>query len=126
MKWDFKQQRNISSVFYHFLIVLGAFLRNFKVVTQLNLEHVSKNLKFFSLKFNMVCMFWIVLMCWCQKLFLKNKKTSFTCILARKVIWKTPATILSNTPLVSQLNFSQFSKNWNFSIKLLFWDSIRS
>jgi len=24
--------------------------------------------------FNMVCMFWIVLMCWCQKWFLKNKK----------------------------------------------------
>jgi hypothetical protein len=31
----------------------------------------SKNLIFFLLKFNM---FWIVLMCWCQKWFLKNKK----------------------------------------------------
>jgi hypothetical protein len=34
----------------------------------------SKILKFFLLKFNMVYMFWIVLMCWCQKWFLKNKK----------------------------------------------------
>ena len=56
-----------------------------------------KNLIFFLLKFNMVCMFWIILMCWCQKWFLKNKKKSFTCILARKVIWKTPATTLPNT-----------------------------
>jgi len=37
MKSGFEQQRNISSVFYPFLVVLGAFLRNFKVVTQLNL-----------------------------------------------------------------------------------------
>jgi hypothetical protein len=29
---------------------------------------------FFLLKFNMVCMVWIVLMCWCQKYFLKNKR----------------------------------------------------
>jgi hypothetical protein len=58
----------------------------------------SKNLNFFFLlKFNMVCMFWIVLMCWCQKWFLKNKKISLTCILARKVIWKAPATTLPNT-----------------------------
>jgi len=33
-----------------------------------------KNLNFFLLKFNMVCMFWIFLMCWCQKWFLKNEK----------------------------------------------------
>jgi hypothetical protein len=46
------------------------------------------------LKFNM---FWIVLMCWCQKWFLKNEKTSLVCILTRKVIWKTPATTLPNT-----------------------------
>jgi hypothetical protein len=29
---------------------------------------------FFLLKFNMICTFWIVLMCWCQNWFLKNKK----------------------------------------------------
>ena len=56
-----------------------------------------KNLIFFLQKFNMVYMFWIVLMCWCQKWFLKNKKTSLTCILARKVIWKALATTLPNT-----------------------------
>jgi len=33
-----------------------------------------KNSIFFLLKFNMICTFWIVLMCWCQKWFLKNKK----------------------------------------------------
>jgi hypothetical protein len=33
-----------------------------------------KNLIFFLLKFNMICMFWIVLMCWCQKWFLKIEK----------------------------------------------------
>jgi hypothetical protein len=29
---------------------------------------------FFLLKLSAVCTFWIVLMCWCQKWFLKNKK----------------------------------------------------
>jgi hypothetical protein len=58
---------------------------------------VPKKINFFSLKFNMVCMFWIVLMCWCQKWFLKNEKTSLACILTWKVIWKVPATTLSNT-----------------------------
>ena len=52
---------------------------------------------FFLLKLSTVCTFWIVLMCWCQKWFLKNKKTSLACISARKAIWKAPATTLSNT-----------------------------
>ena len=52
---------------------------------------------FFLLKFNMVCMFWIVLMCWYQKWFLKNKKTSLACISAQKVIWKATATTLPST-----------------------------
>jgi len=52
---------------------------------------------FFLLKFNMVCTFWIVLMCWCQKWFLKNKKTSLACISAQKVIWKATATTLPST-----------------------------
>jgi len=50
----------------------------------------------------MVCAFWIVLMCWCQKWFLKNKKISLACILARKIIWKAPTTTLSNTLLASK------------------------
>jgi hypothetical protein len=55
------------------------------------------NFFFFLLKFNMVCTFWIVLMCWCQKWFLKNKKTSLACISAQKVIWKATATTLPST-----------------------------
>jgi len=55
-----------------------------------------KSLIFFLLKFNMVGMFWIVLMCWYQKWFLKNKKTSLACISAWKVIWKAIVTTLSN------------------------------
>ena len=55
---------------------------------------------FFLLKLNAVCTFWIVLMCWCQKWFLKNKKTSLACISARKAIWKAPATTLPNTLLI--------------------------
>jgi hypothetical protein len=57
---------------------------------------------FFFKKFNMVCAFWIVLMCWYQKWFLKNKKTSLICILVRKIIWKAPTTTLSTTLLASK------------------------
>jgi hypothetical protein len=35
-------------------------------------------------------------MCWCQKWFLKNKKTSLACILTRNIIWKAPTTTLPN------------------------------
>ena len=60
-------------------------------------ERVFLKIKnFFLLKFNMVYMFWIVLMCWCQKWFLKNEKTLLACILTRKIIWKALATTLSN------------------------------
>ena len=62
---------------------------------------VSSKFKFFFLlKLSTVCTFWIVLMCWCQKWFLKNKKTSLACISARKAIWKAPATTLPNTLLI--------------------------
>jgi hypothetical protein len=44
----------------------------------------------FLLKFNMVCTFWIVLMCWYQKWFLKNEKTSLTCISVQKIFEKQP------------------------------------
>jgi hypothetical protein len=64
---------------------------------------------FFLLKFNMVCTFWIVLMCWCQKWFLKNKKTSLACILARKVIWKAFTITLPNMLYVGCIGFSFFA-----------------
>ena len=54
---------------------------------------------FFLLKLSLVCTFWIILMCWCQKWFLKNKKTSLACISAQKAIWKATATTLPNTLL---------------------------
>jgi len=66
---------------------------------------------FFLLKLNMVCTFWIVLMCWCQKWFLKNKKKSLACISARKAIWKAPATTLPNT-LLGWLIKSHFILYW--------------
>jgi len=56
---------------------------------------------FFLPKLSAVCTFWIVLMCWCQKWFLKNEKTSLACISARKAIWKASATTLPNTLQVS-------------------------
>jgi len=55
---------------------------------------------FFLLKLSAVCTFWIVLMCWYQKWFLKNKKTSLACISARKAIWKATTTTLPNTLLI--------------------------
>jgi len=58
----------------------------------------SSNFKFFFLlKLSAVCTFWIILMCWYQKWFLKNKKTSLTCISARKAIWKATTTTPPNT-----------------------------
>jgi len=62
----------------------------------------SANFKFFFflLKLSAVCTFWIVLMCWYQKWFLKNKKTSLVCISARKAIWKATITTLPNTLLI--------------------------
>ena len=52
---------------------------------------------FLLLKLSSVCTFRIVLMCWYQKWFLKNKTTSLACISARKAIWKATATTLPNT-----------------------------
>jgi hypothetical protein len=52
---------------------------------------------FILLKLSVVCIFWIILMCWCQKWFLKNKKTSLAYISARKAIWKATTTTLPNT-----------------------------
>ena len=67
---------------------------------RLNLRLTKFQLLFFLLKLSAVCTFWIVLMCWCQKWFLKNEKTSLTCISARKAIWKATTTTLPNTLLV--------------------------
>jgi hypothetical protein len=38
----------------------------------------------------MVCTFWIVLMCWYQKWFLNNEKTSLACIWHKKLFEKYP------------------------------------
>jgi hypothetical protein len=83
------------------------------------------NLIFFF--FSAVCTFWIVLICWCQKWVLKNKKTSLTCISARKAIWKAPATTLPNT-LVESLRFDVsltnliHTKKWSHPV----WSSLKS
>jgi len=66
---------------------------------------------FFLLKLSAVCTFWIVLMCWCQKWFLKNKKTSLACISAQKAIWKAPATTLPNTlKIIAKTHVNNFLK----------------
>jgi hypothetical protein len=60
----FSLKKNNSSWKSSLLYVVGCLvLRNFKFF-------------FFLLKLSTVCTFWIVLMCWCQKWFLKNEKTS--------------------------------------------------
>ena len=55
------------------------------------------------------------------KIILKNKKTSLTCILARKVIWKAPATTLPNMLLVFIRNASKF-----IILSIVFWPSLNS
>jgi hypothetical protein len=50
----------------------------------------QKILNFFLLKFNMVCTFWIVLMCWCQKWFLKNEKNHWHAFWHEKLFEKHP------------------------------------
>jgi hypothetical protein len=67
------------------------------LVLRLNLLFTEFQFFFFLLKLSAVCTFWIVLMCWCQKWFLKNEKTSLACISARKAIWKATTTTLPNT-----------------------------
>jgi len=81
------------------LICMLVFYSEFWAFGSAFLPVFCENLNFFFilLKLSAVCTFWIVLMCWCQKWFLKNKKTSLACISARKIIWKAPATTLSNT-----------------------------
>jgi hypothetical protein len=58
---------------------IGSYLKGDGVQLRLRLgtrckPHSQKIQFFFLLKFNMICMFWIVLMCWCQKWFLKIEK----------------------------------------------------
>ena len=71
---------------------------------------------FFLLKLSAVCTFWIVLMCWCQKWFLKNEKTSLTCISARKAIWKATTTTLPNTLLYCKIVFMTSFATHSFKI----------
>ena len=74
------------------------FSRSLETVWHCACNCVSSNFEiFFLLKLSAVCTFWIVLMCWCQKWFLKNEKTSLACISARKAIWKATTTTLPNT-----------------------------
>jgi len=52
---------------------------------------VLSNFKFFFLlKLSAVCTFWIVLMCWCQKWFLKNKKNHWHVFRHKKLFEKQP------------------------------------
>jgi len=76
------------------------FTRSLETVWHCVCNCVLSNFEFFFLlKLSVVCTFWIVLMCWCQKWFLKNEKTSLACISAWKAIWKITATTLPNTLL---------------------------
>jgi len=59
-----------------------------------------------------VCTFWIVLMYWYQKWFLKNKKTSLACISAQKAIWKAPAITLPNTLEIHSLIYNGIMVLW--------------
>jgi hypothetical protein len=76
-----------------------------------------KNLKIcFLLKFNMICTFWIVLMCWCQKWFLKNKKNIISMYFGIKSYLKSTRNHTAKHTLslfsgcfVSLLGFSQSS-----------------
>jgi len=85
---------------------------------------VLSNFEFFLLKLNAVCTFWIVLMCWCQKWFLKNKKTSFACISARKAIWKATATTLPNTLIVIELTLGMSLRHEVFKLICESWSII--
>jgi hypothetical protein len=60
--------------------------------------HVKwKGCTFFYVLIVLIC-FHIVLMCWCQKLFLKNKKKLFWCISKQKTLWTATATTIPNRP----------------------------
>jgi len=64
-------------------------------------KHFSKNLNFFFFFFcfEVIC-FWcfqIILMCWSQKWFLKNKKILLAYFSEWKALWKATTTTLSNT-----------------------------
>ena len=87
-----KKMTNVSSKNHH-----GSGVFYGCLVLRLNLLFTEFQFFFFLLKLSAVCTFWIVLMCWCQKWFLKNKKTSLACISARKAIWKATTTTLPNT-----------------------------
>jgi hypothetical protein len=49
-------------------------------------------------------------MCWCQKLFLKNKKISLICISAQKIIWKITIITLTNTLFETTLTNTLFER----------------
>jgi len=62
-------------------------------------KHFQKNLKFFFFYFEVIC-FWyfqIILMCWSQKWFLKNKKILLAHFFEWKTLWKTTITTFPYT-----------------------------
>ena len=88
---------NVFYIYFIYSIIFDLLTLWDRLVVRLHLRFVQIWIFFFLLKLSSVCTFWIVLMCWCQKWFLKNKKTSLTYISARKAIWKATATTLPNT-----------------------------
>jgi len=73
-------------------------------------KHFRKNLKFFF--FEVIC-FWcfqIILMCWSQKWFLKNKKILLAHFSEWKALWKATTTTLPNTPWIIWLHHCHLLK----------------
>jgi len=80
-------------IFFFFIFLI---LRE-RLGTRFN-PHFQKNLIFFFLKFNIVCTFWIVLMCWYQKWFLKNKKNHWHVFWHEKLFKKQPRLHCQTSP----------------------------
>ena len=53
------------------------------------------------------------------KIILKNKKTSLTCILAWKAIWKATATTLPNKPLVGKTYWIMSLNVWRVHLMMI-------
>jgi len=65
---------------------------------------------FFVLKLSAVCTFWIVLMCWCQKWFLKIKKNYWHVFRHEKLFEKQPP-LHCQTPLKAKI---KLEKDWKW------------
>jgi len=67
-------------------------------------KRFRKNLYFFLFWINMFLCFQIILMCWFQKWFLKNKKILLAYFSKWKAFWKATTTTLPNTLLNQVMN----------------------